>query len=183
MGDGGFRDKRILIAGLGVIGGSVAKSLWKAGCVRIDAYDRDENALRSAQTGGVIRDGYTLLDDAPMCDIVVCCLPPHLVAACYQDTAPHIISGGVFAEMSGLKTRIIPVLERALRDDHELLSLASDGGQREVGLCAFRHPHVRRRHDDTDRVAQNRRGRPPLGRYAQPRDAVPRNARIVPGTT
>ena len=144
MEDGDFRDKRILIAGLGVIGGSVAKSLWKAGCNHIYAYDRDADALRSAQAGGIICAGYTdlndayvgtgpVIDKAPLFDIAVCCLPPHLAASCYESTAPHIKSGGVFAEMSGLKMQIMPVLEAALRSDHELLSLHPMAGSEKSG--------------------------------------------------
>ena len=135
MEDGDFTDKRILIAGLGVIGGSVAKSLWKAGCNRIYAYDRDADALRSAEAGGVICTGYTELTGAPVFDMAVCCLPPHLVASCYTYTAPHIKSGGVFAELSGLKTQIVAVLEHTLRDDHELLSLHPMAGSEKSGYA------------------------------------------------
>jgi len=133
MSDSDFRRCDILIAGLGVIGGSVAKSLWKAGCHRIFAYDRDQGALANAESGGVIREGFSDISRTPMADIIICCLPPHLVTGCYRQLATRLKNGGVFAEMSGLKTQIVPELEQALMDGHELLSLHPMAGSEKAG--------------------------------------------------
>ncbi len=133
MSDGDFRSCDILIAGLGVIGGSVAKSLWKAGCSRIYAYDSDTDALRSAEACGVIHEGFDDISCASMADIVICCLPPHIVADCYRSLASCLKNGGVFAEMGGLKTQIVAELEEALDDNHELLSLHPMAGSEKSG--------------------------------------------------
>jgi len=143
MSDDHFISSNVLIAGLGVIGGSVAKSLWKAGCSNVYAYDRDTESLNTAKADGVLRDGFTSLDEAPMVDIVICCLPPDLVVSCYKDTAPHIKSGGVFAELGGLKTQIIAELESALMDHHELLSLHPMAGSEKSGYAhSYTHMFV-----------------------------------------
>jgi prephenate dehydrogenase len=133
MNDSDFRRCDIVIAGLGVIGGSVAKSLWKAGCNRIYACDRDQSALRNAESGGVIRQGFSDFSHVPMADIIICCLPPHLVTDCYRQLAPRLKKGGVVAEMSGLKTQIVPELEEALLDGHELLPLHPMAGSEKAG--------------------------------------------------
>ena len=40
-----FKESRILIAGLGLIGGSAAKAMKKSGFANIYAYDKDEKTL------------------------------------------------------------------------------------------------------------------------------------------
>ena len=53
-----FTRSRVLIAGLGLIGGSVAKALRAAGCVHIDGLDIDGPTLETARKEGVIDNAF-----------------------------------------------------------------------------------------------------------------------------
>jgi prephenate dehydrogenase len=105
MDDSGFKSSRILVAGLGLIGGSVAKALKGAGFAPVDAYDMDLKALAQAKKDGVIRQGIAALRSEEY-DLILCCLPPRSVSAFYELAKPHLSPGGVFAELSGLKKTV-----------------------------------------------------------------------------
>jgi prephenate dehydrogenase len=134
MDESDFTSSHILIAGLGLIGGSAAKALRAAGFAYIDAYDTDLRPLAQAKKDGVIRAGYTSLQ-AGEYDLVLCCLPPCDVAAFYGQVKPRIRPGGVFAEMGGLKKamseRIVPMLSL----EHELLCLHPMAGSERSGYA------------------------------------------------
>lgn len=127
-----FRSNRILIAGLGLIGGSAAKALSAAGFDDMDALDTDSVTLERAKRDGVIRAGYAALQGG-MYDLVLCCLPPCAIAAFYAAAKPFIRQGGVFAEMGGLKKEVIVQLEASLSPEHELLCLHPMAGSERQG--------------------------------------------------
>ena len=131
-----FRSSRILIAGLGLIGGSIAKALAADGYREVYAFDRDAQTLADAKSDGVIREGYTALTgDIPAFGLVVCCLSPAHVVPLYEDAAPYIKEGGVFAEVGGIKQVMIDTLQGAMRDTHELLSLHPMAGSELIGYA------------------------------------------------
>ena len=129
-----FKKQRILIAGLGLIGGSAAKALKEKGFNNIYAYDKDGAALERAKRQSVIQDGFTALQgDMEKFDFVLCCLSPVFVVPLYKSVAPYLKDGGVFAEAGGIKTVIIKELEEAMDGGHELLSLHPMAGSEKKG--------------------------------------------------
>lgn len=132
MDGSGFRSGNILIAGLGLIGGSAAKALRAAGFTHIDALDADLHPLAQAKKEGVIRAGYAAPQKGEY-DMVVCCLPPEHVAALYGQVKPYLREGGVFAEMSGLKSGVIASVLPLLAPRHELLCLHPMAGSEKSG--------------------------------------------------
>jgi len=134
MDGSGFRSGNILIGGLGLIGGSVAKALRAAGFTHIDALDSDLRTLAQAKKEGVIRAGYAAPQKGEY-DLVLCCLPPEHVAVLYGQVKGYIKAGGVFAELSGLKTGIIAQLIPLLAPEHELLSLHPMAGSEKSGYA------------------------------------------------
>ena len=133
MDGSGFTGSHILIAGLGLIGGSAAKALRAAGFTHIDAFDADGVSLAQAKKDGVIRAGYTALRGAY--DLVLCCLPPHGIPAFYEQAKPHIKVGGVFAELGGLKKNLTAQLSALRSPDHELLCLHPMAGSEKTGYA------------------------------------------------
>jgi len=134
--DGGFLRKSILIGGLGLIGGSFAKALAGHGYEHLYAYDRDEQTLADAKKDGVIREGYTTFcEDMPEFDLVLCCLSPAHVTELYQNAAPHMREGSVFAEIGGIKTSITTSLAEMMHPSHQLLSLHPMAGSEKSGYA------------------------------------------------
>ena len=131
--DAFFRNINILIGGLGLIGGSVAKALKENGA-RLWAYDSDEKTLNQAQADGLIETSYTAFsEDMPAFDMAICCLPPCAAAGFYADVKPYLKDGGVFCELGGLKTHMIETLEGLLHNCHALLSLHPMAGSEKAG--------------------------------------------------
>ncbi len=132
MEDSGFKSSRVLIAGLGLIGGSAAKALRAAGFSQVDGLDSDWKTLAQAKRDGAIRAGYAELQAGDY-DLVLCCVPPESVAALYEQTKPHLKPGGVFAELTGLKEPVIASLLPLLDARHELLCLHPMAGREKSG--------------------------------------------------
>lgn len=128
-----FTDSRILIAGLGLIGGSVAKALHSAGCKHIYALDTDSQSIQAAKAEGVIEAGFT--DDDQCFDIVICALPPHAVPGVYEQVKQRLVDGGVFAELSGLKTALVDALYDAVLPQHAMLCLHPMAGSEKAGYA------------------------------------------------
>ena len=129
-----FKKSRILIAGLGLIGGSAAKALRKNGFCSVYAYDRDKSAIDSAVKEGIIKDGFLKIEgDIEKFDFVLCCLSPVFVAPLYKSVSPYLKDGGVFAEVGGIKTVMIKELEDSMAPKHELLSLHPMAGSEKKG--------------------------------------------------
>ena len=100
-----FTEKRILAVGLGLIGGSSVKALRAAGCQHIDGLDTDELTISDALRDGMIDAAFS--PDAAPYDLVICSLPHRAVPAAYEQVQGSLAQGGVFAEMSGLKSWLI----------------------------------------------------------------------------
>lgn len=129
-----FRSSNILIAGLGLIGGSFAKALKASGFDNLYAYDHNEQTLKNAMQEGVIQAGYSEINDNfPAFDLVLCCLSPKFVVPLYNEIAPYIKVDGVFAEVGGIKSVIISDLISAMRPSHQLLSLHPMAGSEKAG--------------------------------------------------
>lgn len=128
-----FRSARVLIAGLGLIGGSVAKALRQAGIAHIDGLDTDAATLTAAQAECVIDGGFQA--GGTVYDIVICSLAPQAVSPLYEQMRSSLKTGGVFAELSGLKARVVGTLVPALADGHELLCLHPMAGSEKSGYA------------------------------------------------
>jgi prephenate dehydrogenase len=128
-----FTDSRILIAGLGLIGGSVAKALHGALCQHISALDNDKKSIEAAKAEGVVEAGYAESEEC--FDIVICALPPHAVPAIYEQVKSRLKDGGVFAELSGLKTALVDALYDAVQPHHALLCLHPMAGSEKIGYA------------------------------------------------
>jgi len=128
-----FTNSRILVAGLGLIGGSAAKALKKTGCAHIDALDSDVRSVEAAMADGVIESGYT--GTGGPYDIVICALPPRAVPDIYGQVKDRLADGGVFAELSGLKTALVDALYDVMQPRHSLLCLHPMAGSEKSGYA------------------------------------------------
>jgi prephenate dehydrogenase len=129
------RSARILIAGLGLIGGSAAKALKAAGYNELYAYDSDLNALNNATAEGVILQGFSDIGGLPVFRLMICCLPPAAAAEFCRDAQSRLEDGGVFAEMGGIKSGVISGMASALQGKCELLSLHTMAGRETSGYA------------------------------------------------
>ena len=129
-----IKKSRVLIAGLGLIGGSIAKALKESGFSDVNGYDNNLYTLEKAKEEGVISEAFTRLDGyMAKFDFVLCCLSPIYVIPLYQEVAYLMKQDGVFAEVGGIKTVMIQQLNDAMEKSHQLLSLHPMAGSEKTG--------------------------------------------------
>lgn len=124
-------EKSILAAGLGLIGGSVAKALRAAGYLYIDGLDTNSETLERALLDNVIDSVYS--PNAKEYDIIICALPHREVPSLYSQIKGSLKSGGIFAELSGLKSCVTRSLCSLMCEQHVLLSLHPMAGSEKTG--------------------------------------------------
>lgn len=128
-----FRSARVLVAGLGLIGGSVARALRQSGLESIDALDTDAQTLANALADGVIEGDFRAGEK--LYDAVICSLAPGMVEGLYGQVNESLKPSGVFIELSGLKTAVVRTMTGALADGHELLCLHPMAGREKSGYA------------------------------------------------
>lgn len=105
----------IVIAGLGVIGGSFAMGLKKAGYMDVWGIDTDAQTLRKALEQGLIRagdqDGAAFLRQA---DLTILCIYPHSVPGFLAAHRGDFKPGSVITDVTGVKSRLAESIESLL---------------------------------------------------------------------
>ncbi len=99
---------KIVIVGLGVIGGSFAMALKEAGYREVYGIDTNAQTLQKAREMGIIREGQTvgdrLLRDA---DLVILAIYPQLMRSFIQNHLQHLKPGCVITDATGIKGMFI----------------------------------------------------------------------------
>ena len=103
------------IAGLGLIGGSMAKAIKGRTDKRVLGFDIDEDILRLAQEEGFI-DG--ILSEAGLgdCGLILVALYPEDVIAYSKKIFAHLKPGTIVVDLAGVKARICEELSSPAKD-------------------------------------------------------------------
>ena len=102
------KDKKILIVGLGLIGGSYAVALsqndWEVGAI-----DPDPQAIAFAEKTGFIRHGRTEpeAEYVGKFDIVVFALYPHVLLEWLEKYGPWLRDGALATDVTGVKSGVV----------------------------------------------------------------------------
>lgn len=95
---------KIVVVGLGVIGGSFTMALKKAGYDDVYGIDINEESLEKAKRQGFIKDGFTsgseIVKDA---DLIIISLYPRLVKKFILDNKENFKDGAVITDATGIK--------------------------------------------------------------------------------
>ncbi|MBE6052910.1 MAG: prephenate dehydrogenase [Clostridium sartagoforme] len=99
---------KILIVGLGVIGGSYAMALKAAGYEDIYGIDTNLETLRKAESLGIIKEGYVegkeIINEA---DLIIISLYPRLVKAFIENNKMNFKNGAIVTDATGIKGHFI----------------------------------------------------------------------------
>ena len=129
------KDTKILIVGLGLIGGSYAKALSKKG-YHITAITLDEESIEYAQNEGIIDSGFAYVHEPSVreADLIIFALYPRVFIdwiAKYQ----HLIkSGAVITDVTGVKQSIVYDVQAKLKDEVEFISAHPMAGREVFGV-------------------------------------------------
>lgn len=92
----------ITIAGLGLIGGSVAMALQKASPLRVAGLDRDPQVVMQALKRHAI-DTVSNADSLSETRLLVLALPPRAAVAVLRELVPQLPAGAVVVDLCGIK--------------------------------------------------------------------------------
>lgn len=125
----------VLIIGLGLIGGSYAKGLTKAG-YDVYAIDTNSQSIDFATKNGIIKKGSTNIDTdlISTADLIIFGLYPKTMISWIFTNQHFFKKGAVITDVSGVKCGIIDEIETFLRDDVEFIASHPMAGKEVSGV-------------------------------------------------
>lgn len=128
-------DTRILIVGLGLIGGSYAEGLKKAG-FEVGAVTRSRKTLDYALEKGIVDSGTIEVtrEYVSRFDIVVFALYPHVFLSWIRDYQDFIKSGALLTDVTGVKRAVVYEVQGMLRPDLEFVGAHPMAGREVYGV-------------------------------------------------
>lgn len=127
--------KRILIVGLGLLGGSYAKALKRFG-FHISAITKEQSAIDYALKEQIIDEGTTELDESIIgaADLVVFALYPHVFVEWIEQNQGLLKSGALITDVTGVKRSIVYKIQEMLRLDVEFIAAHPMAGREVSGV-------------------------------------------------
>ena len=132
--------ERVTIAGVGLIGGSLALAAREAGLIgAVTGLGRSVANLRTAQQRGIIdRYSHDPLAAARDADLLLLAVPVRTMAAVAQACAPALRVGAVVSDVGSVKLSIIRDVEAALPAGVSFVGAHPIAGTEESGAAAAR---------------------------------------------
>lgn len=129
------KDMKILIVGLGLIGGSYAEALSKKS-YEVGAIDQKQEAIDFALRKGYIASGKTSVDKdyVGKFDIVVFALYPHAFVEWIEKYQNCLKSGAIVTDVTGVKGGVVCDVQNALRKDVEFIAAHPMAGRECSGV-------------------------------------------------
>lgn len=126
---------RIVIVGLGVIGGSYAMALKEAGYTEVYGIDKNIDTLRKAEDLGIIKEGYVdekeIIQDA---DLIVVAIYPNLVKNFIINNKGHFKDGAIITDVTGIKQLFINEIIDILPDNIDFVFAHPMAGREKKGI-------------------------------------------------
>lgn len=129
------KDTKILIAGLGLMGGSYAEALTSCG-YEVGAVARRQESIDYAVNKGIIRHGRSVIDPEYIgqFDLLIFAMYPHAFVEWIENNQQYIKSGAVISDVTGVKCSIIYKIQAMLRSDLEYIGAHPMAGRECSGV-------------------------------------------------
>ena len=127
--------KKILIVGLGLLGGSYAKVLRRFG-FHISAITLEQSSIDYAIKENIIDEGSTELDERMIgeADLVIFALYPHVFVEWIEKNQKLLKSGALITDVTGVKRSIVYQIQDMLRPDVEFVAAHPMAGREVSGV-------------------------------------------------
>ena len=127
--------KKILIVGLGLLGGSYAKALKRFG-FHISAITKEQSSIDYALKEKIIDEGTTEIDDKIIgeSDLVIFALYPHVFVEWIRDNQHLLKSGALITDVTGVKGSVVYKIQDILRSDVEFIAAHPMAGREVSGV-------------------------------------------------
>ena len=129
------KDTRLLVVGMGLIGGSLAAALSAAGYT-VGGLDPDGDAVAYARARGYIADGRTDPDPAYLAsyDVILLALYPHILENWVRENAAHLRPGTVLSDATGVKGDLVGRVQAMLPDGVSFIAAHPMAGRETSGV-------------------------------------------------
>lgn len=126
---------KILLVGLGLIGGSYAKGLSQKG-VAVRAIDLDADSIEYAKKEGWIEKGYTEVDQEALdwADLIVFALYPTTLLAWIAEHGARLHRDTILTDVTGVKGAIVDKIQELLPNDVEFIAAHPMAGKEKSGV-------------------------------------------------
>ena len=126
---------KILIVGLGLMGGSYAQALSAQG-YEVGAMARRQETIDYALQHGMIRHGRVEIDPDYLAqfDLVVFALYPHIFLTWLQENQRYLHPGALLTDVTGVKGSVVYEVQRMLRPDLEYIGAHPMAGREVSGV-------------------------------------------------
>lgn len=127
--------KKILIVGLGLLGGSYARALKRFG-FHISAITKDQNSIDYAIDEKIIDEGTTEVDGRMIgeADLVIFALYPHVFLEWIEQNQGLLKSGALLTDVTGVKGNVVYRVQEMLREDVEFIAAHPMAGREVSGV-------------------------------------------------
>ena len=127
--------KRILIVGLGLLGGSYARGLKRFG-FHISAITKEQSSIDFALKEGIIDEGSTEIDARMIgeADLVIFALYPRIFVEWIEENQGLLKSGALITDVTGVKRSIVYKIQDILRPDVEFVAAQPMAGRELSGV-------------------------------------------------
>ena len=127
--------KKILIVGLGLLGGSYAKVLKRFG-FHISAITLEQSSIDYALRENIIDEGSVELDERIIreADLVIFALYPHVFVEWIEKNQHLLKSGALVTDVTGVKRNVVYQIQNMLRPDVEFIAAHPMAGREVSGV-------------------------------------------------
>ena len=127
--------KKMLIVGLGLLGGSYAKAL-KRFDFHISAITKEQSSIDYALKEKIIDEGTTEIDARIIgeADLVIFALYPHVFVEWIRDNQHLLKSGALITDVTGVKGSVVYKIQDMLRSDVEFIAAHPMAGREVSGV-------------------------------------------------
>lgn len=127
---------KILIVGLGVIGGSYAKALSKKG-IKVDCITKNQSDIDLALREKCIARGSIFVNPefVSNADLVIFALYPHTFIEWIKDYQHMLKTGAIITDVTGVKNGLVQEIQSVLRKDIEFIACHPMAGRERSGFA------------------------------------------------
>ncbi len=129
------KEKKILIVGLGMIGGSYATALTRRG-YHVEAITRSPATIAYAIEEGMIADGTTTVtpDVVGRADVIVLALYPEAMVNWMEQYAAYITPGTLITDVAGVKCEVVKMIPPLVPAGSEFIAAHPMAGRETSGV-------------------------------------------------
>lgn len=126
---------KIVIVGLGVIGGGYAMALKEAGYTEVYGIDKSKETLKKAKALGIIKEGYEDEQEiVQKADLIVLAIYPNLVKNFIINNKEHFKDGAVITDVTGIKQLFINEIIEILPENIDFVFAHPMAGREKKGI-------------------------------------------------